>query len=301
MTETAINQVAVIEADFSATESAINELQKTYGTEVPDASTKDGYDRCKQIIGECKSLRSSLEYARKVMKQPHLDAGRQIDAEAKRITEILKRIELPFSDAKSVVDDENKVIKAKLEFYKNISSWAVDKSSSEIADMIDELGCVDLGEFGKQQKKAVELIKSANEILIQRHAQAVISESDEIEELCRTVVTINSNKDLFKTLCECCEFDTSEIPKHGKGYVLPTAEIDGVYYEFSQEVVWDYSYGIDDFDFELGHWIEKYIPTQESKFNESVADLVAVGVDESTAMIIVGLVAGGSVRNMTFG
>lgn len=61
-----------------------------------------------------------------------------------------------------------------------------------------------------------------------------------------TTITETNNKELFDTLCNECDFDVSDVPKHGKGYVNPTAELDGVNYYFDTTVVWDYSNGIEE-------------------------------------------------------
>ena len=66
-------------------------------------------------------------------------------------------------------------------------------------------------------------------------------------------ITELNNKELFDILCDGCDFDVSDVPKHGKGYVYPTAEHEGVAYRFDTRLVWDYSYGIEEWD--GGSWI----------------------------------------------
>ncbi len=78
-------------------------------------------------------------------------------------------------------------------------------------------------------------------------------------------VTAKSHPELFKLFKDECDFDTSGIPKHGKGYVLPEFEYNGKLYQYDQEVVWDYSWGIEE-------WMENecafVLVTEEPKVEE---------------------------------
>lgn len=68
-------------------------------------------------------------------------------------------------------------------------------------------------------------------------------------------ITEVSNPELFELLKDGCDFDVSDIPKHGKGYVIPEAEIDGKLYRYNMRLVWDYSWGIEEWGGSDGAWI----------------------------------------------
>ena len=67
-------------------------------------------------------------------------------------------------------------------------------------------------------------------------------------------VTKESNKELFKTLRNNCDYDTSHIPKHGMGRVhVQSEDNEGNLYECYAE--WDYSNGIE-WEYDMIEWYE---------------------------------------------
>ena len=67
-------------------------------------------------------------------------------------------------------------------------------------------------------------------------------------------VTKESNKELFKTLRNNCDYDTSHIPKHGMGRVhVQSEDNEGNLYECYVE--WDYSNGIE-WEYDMIEWYE---------------------------------------------
>jgi anion-transporting ArsA/GET3 family ATPase len=137
-------------AVFNQTEAALAELTHKYDV-IPDTSTDEGYkfvkSACKDLVGR----RTAVEAERKKIKQPYLDAGRIIDAEAKRITGKLVELETPLSDAKKRHDDEEKRIKAeriarlqlKVDAIRNTVKRAKGKTSPEVAVLIEEVDAID--------------------------------------------------------------------------------------------------------------------------------------------------------------
>ena len=58
---------------------------------------------------------------------------------------------------------------------------------------------------------------------------------------------VKHGTDEFNYLTEVMEFDISDVPKHGKGWVTPTATSpSGDEYYLDTKVVWDYNWGIED-------------------------------------------------------
>lgn len=170
--------------EYSETAARIAELKETYGTEVPDASTKDGYQRAKQIAGECTSLRTALEKRRKEFKAPVLAFGKMIDSEAKRITAEIVAIEEPFKLAYKAVDEEKKRIKAEIEQrfvdIKEMPSVALELSSGPIEIMINGLAEYDVSKatFGRRVDEASALVASTLERLTEIHVKAIEAEQE---------------------------------------------------------------------------------------------------------------------------
>lgn len=138
---------------FSKTEAALSELRSRY-QEFPSLDTEEGYDYVKSGIKELVSLRTGLDNERKRIKAPYLEAGRIIDAEAKRITEELVLLESPMKAAKKEVDDREKRLKEerlarlgqKIADIRSHVDQARGKPSSDIAEMIQAVDCIDTSE-----------------------------------------------------------------------------------------------------------------------------------------------------------
>lgn len=173
--------------EYNETAARIAELKSTYGTEVPDASTKDGYERAKQIAGEMTTLRTTLEKKRKEFKAPVLAFGKMIDSEAKRITSEIVEIEEPFKLAYRAIDEEKKRIKLEIEerviYIKDMPSMAIESESSEnIEAMINELSEYDVSKetFGRRVDEASALVASTLNRLSEIHAKKIEAEQEQI-------------------------------------------------------------------------------------------------------------------------
>lgn len=138
-------------AVFNQTDAALAALREKYQV-VPDANTDDGYAFVKDGIKELTTLRTRLEAVRKEVKEPYLQAGRIIDAEAKRITTELTTLEEPMKAAKKVVDDrvererQERIarLQEKVDAIKAMPGQVRGKSSEEIEAMIDRVGEIDV-------------------------------------------------------------------------------------------------------------------------------------------------------------
>ncbi|MDH1341873.1 DUF1351 domain-containing protein [Ectopseudomonas oleovorans] len=137
-------------AVFNQTDAALAALREKYQV-VPDANTEDGYAFVKEGIKELTTLRTRLEGVRKEVKEPYLQAGRIIDAEAKRITTELTTLEEPMKAAKKEVDDrvererQERIarLQAKVDAIKAMPGQVRGKSSQEIEAMYDRVGEID--------------------------------------------------------------------------------------------------------------------------------------------------------------
>jgi len=102
------NELAVIK--YSVTDAVIGELKTKYaGLKIMDSAS---YENVRVAIGEVRDLRVSVENHRKHLKAAALEYGRNVDAEAKRITALLEEIENPLKAEKQKIDDEKARIKA---------------------------------------------------------------------------------------------------------------------------------------------------------------------------------------------
>jgi septal ring factor EnvC (AmiA/AmiB activator) len=105
------NELAVIK--YSVTDAVIGELKAKYaGLKIVDTAS---YENVRVAIGEVRDIRVSVENHRKHLKATALEYGRNVDAEAKRITALLEDVENPLKSEKAKVDDEKARIKAERE------------------------------------------------------------------------------------------------------------------------------------------------------------------------------------------
>ena len=90
-------------AEFKQSEAALTLLRDRY-TEIPDFTTKEGYESGRQGIAELRTLRTSLDKARKRLNEGDQARIKFRNTEAKRITGELVLLEDPLKIAKGEVD-----------------------------------------------------------------------------------------------------------------------------------------------------------------------------------------------------
>lgn len=175
--------------EYSQTNAALAMLREKYAV-VPDANTEAGYALVKAGIKELTTLRTSLEAARKREKDPYLQAGKIIDAEAKRITDELVKLEDPMKAAKKDVDDRLERERAervarlqvKVDAIKAMPAQVRGKSSAEIADMLDRVGEIDaMHDYYDLTKEAVAARQAALDELAQLLTDRLAFEAAEEE------------------------------------------------------------------------------------------------------------------------
>lgn len=71
-----------------------------------DFRTREGYEQGKTCIQQCTKLRSAIEAKRKALKEPALEWGRKVDAEAKALVGLVEELEAPLKERKLLVDRE---------------------------------------------------------------------------------------------------------------------------------------------------------------------------------------------------
>lgn len=176
-------------AEYTQTNAALAMLREKYAV-VPDVNTNEGYELVKAGIKELTTFRTTLEAARKRVKDPYLQAGKIIDAEAKRITDELVKLEDPMKVAKKEVDDRVErerqariaSLQVKVDAIKAMPGQVRGKSSKEIADMLDRVGEIDaMHDFYDLTKEAVAARQTALDELAQMLTDRLALEAAEAE------------------------------------------------------------------------------------------------------------------------
>lgn len=96
-----------------AREIEVKECVEKYGNLVPDTSTPEGYEQCKQIRRELLPLKMELEQDRKTLKAPLTAAGKSLDANMKPLVSQIEELYKPHEEAYRKKDRE--VEEAKLQ------------------------------------------------------------------------------------------------------------------------------------------------------------------------------------------
>jgi hypothetical protein len=104
-----------------------------------------------------------------------------------------------------------------------------------------------------------ELMTTSEPNLISEEDSAIfndcVADANKQEDMAPFGITKNSYPELFEEFKDGCEFDTSDVPKHGKGYVIPEIEHEGKLYRYNMQLVWDYSWGIEEWMESEGAWL----------------------------------------------
>jgi hypothetical protein len=201
--------------EYNQTTAALALLTERYET-VPDAATEEGYGELKSGIKELTGLRSAIEKARKREKEPHLEAGKLIDSEAKRITGALEQIEQPLRLAKTAQDEIEAKKKAdriarlqiKVDAIRSIATRAKGKTAAEISDLLDSCGeiCVD-HDFYDLTDEARKAQDETLETLAGMLGERVLFERSEAERIALEAKTKAQNDELEAMRAKMAELE----------------------------------------------------------------------------------------------
>lgn len=175
--------------EYNITNAKLAELEKEFSGKVPDASTKDGYNKIKSALKVLTPLRTGVEKKRQELKKDALEWGRKVDSEAKRITGRIEALENPYKDAKKEEDDRKKRmeqeridrLEAKIQRITDMPRDAHGKNSSEISAIIDLLDREQIEDFYEYSKTAAIAKSEAMDTLIEMMQIAIQSEQAEVE------------------------------------------------------------------------------------------------------------------------
>jgi hypothetical protein len=150
-TETAVTTTTVTNlVSYGETEKKLAQIRELY-KEVPDCTTKEGYEVARSGIRELVSLRTGLEKDRVLKKADALAYGRRVDDEAGRVKDEILALELPLKAAKKAIDDEKEAkreakkqaefkrvndIRAKITHIRDVPTKAISMTSDELSEKI---------------------------------------------------------------------------------------------------------------------------------------------------------------------
>ncbi len=118
---------------YNVADNAIAELREKYTTlktnGVEDKTSYQAVDKARLHI---RSLRAEVEKTRKGLKERSLEYGREVDAEAKRLTALLEEVETPLLEQKKIVDDQIEAEAARVQAAKDAKA---KERESALADV----------------------------------------------------------------------------------------------------------------------------------------------------------------------
>ena len=133
---------------YDVTEAAISEMRNLYmDLTITDIEDKESFDQVHSARMVVKGKRVAVENQRKVFKKDALEYGRKVDAEAKKIFELLAPIEDHLTAEEKKVTDEQKRIKEEKERLEKekIKGWGllladinIHRDFFDLASMTDE-------------------------------------------------------------------------------------------------------------------------------------------------------------------
>jgi hypothetical protein len=151
-------------AEYDEVSAKIDEMADAANF-IPDASSKEGYDKSKRVALDIGKAKTILEKARKAKKKHFLDGGREVDSQAKVIMAKLDDIQLPHTEAYKEVDDAKKAVEAsrvaaheeRLEAICVTAELLAESTSEEIQCAMEAMQaeeCEGFQEFTEQALKA---------------------------------------------------------------------------------------------------------------------------------------------------
>lgn len=183
--------------DFNITEyneitAKLNEIKEAANF-IPDASTKEGYDKSKRVSLDIGKVKTKLTKTRKEVKDYWIQGGKEVDLQAKAIMDKLDEIQAPHMQAYKELDNIKKErekervaeLESRVQHFVELPDLLSENHSSEIALAIDSLNneeCLDFYEFTAQALKARN---NAKQLLQTLYTQKIKQERDaaELEEL----------------------------------------------------------------------------------------------------------------------
>ena len=180
--ETVENRVEFEIQKFNIVDANILKLKEQFkDLQISGVDDKDGIKAVTEAMSIVRNLRMGVDKKRKELKDFYLNTGRGIDAEAKRILELIADVEEPLKAKKTAIDDEIQQIKDR-------EAEAEQKLLDDKVDALKEAGIQFDGTFysiGESISLDLVSIKDLNEENFARLLEMVKSEKEKIDNQVR--------------------------------------------------------------------------------------------------------------------
>jgi len=147
---------------LGVTKSAIKKLQAKYKV-VPDATTPEGYKAIKKMKAELVPLRTGVEAERKIQVASALAHQKRINSSAKEITQLLVDIEMPWYEAKRIVDEAEETKKREAEEKETARIELIEERIKSVNELVNGLLGANSIEISAQLKIAENILTSSFE------------------------------------------------------------------------------------------------------------------------------------------
>ena len=188
----ASSEVAAFVVDVKKEVAAIVEK---FGSIVPMANTKEGYEFCQQVRKEVQPIKVALDKARKQLKEPIIKAGKLVDAELNPEILKLEAVYKPFVSAYQNIDNQKKIAEAArqvkmeeaFERMRLVVLESVGKPSLVIEALIDDFADFDMNPkvFMDRKDEAIgkyhEIMNTLSDSLIR--AKEAEAQQEKYEEM----------------------------------------------------------------------------------------------------------------------
>ena len=202
------------------------------------ADTHQGYVTVKSAITEVRTYRTGVERARKELKKSALDWGKRVDAEARRVTDLLLEIETPLREEKARIDDEAERLRKEKEEAERLAIEAKERAEREARQAEEaakreaerkerEAESARLAEERKrlnEERKRLEAEQREQQKEIEKERQKVASEREAIEAEKRAVEEKARKERESKEATEREEHEKQEQAKAAEAQKVRLAE-----------------------------------------------------------------------------
>jgi len=150
--------------EYDEISSKIDEVKEVCNF-IPDATTKEGYEKSKRVSLAVGKILTTLEKSRRDKKAQYIDGGKRVDSQAKAIKLTLESMQLPHKEAYKNIDDAKKrreaerkqCLEDRVERMRDLPNAMRDMDSESIKLALESLHaeeCLDFYEYTEHALKA---------------------------------------------------------------------------------------------------------------------------------------------------
>jgi hypothetical protein len=156
---------------------------------LPNVSDKDGYDKSKRVALDIGKILTALDKARKDKKAFALQLGRDIDGEAKVISEKLEALRQPHKLAYQGLDNEKKArekarideLLSRIDFMRGLPAMMIESDAAGLLSAAQDLLSDDCTDYYEKTMDALVVRNAAAEELDRMYHAAIQREKDALE------------------------------------------------------------------------------------------------------------------------